>query len=101
MKDPRVQAMFKRSGHNNLSIFIVSQEYYKIPKRSIRANGSIFHIFRPKNFRDVQRLSQDKVPMAITLNEFNCPTNTCWDKKDQPLANDLSNENVIGRYRLG
>ena len=26
MNDPRVQAMFKRSGHSNLSIFIISQD---------------------------------------------------------------------------
>ena len=29
MNDPRVQAMFKRSRHNNLSIFIISQDYYE------------------------------------------------------------------------
>ena len=30
MDDPRVQAMFKRSKHNNLSIFIISQDYYEL-----------------------------------------------------------------------
>ena len=33
MNDPRVQAMFKRSRHNNLSIFIFSQDYYELPKK--------------------------------------------------------------------
>ena len=33
MDDPRVQAMFKRSRHNNLSIFIVSQDYYELSKK--------------------------------------------------------------------
>ena len=28
MNDPRVQAIFKRSSHNNLSIFIISQDYH-------------------------------------------------------------------------
>ena len=28
--DPRVQAMFKRSRHNNLSIFIISQDCYEL-----------------------------------------------------------------------
>ena len=32
MNDPLVQAMCKRSGHNNLSIFIISQDYYELPK---------------------------------------------------------------------
>ena len=40
MNDPRVQAMFKRSRHNNLSLFIVTQSYYDLPKRTLRANGN-------------------------------------------------------------
>ena len=35
MNDPRVQAMFKRSRHNVLSIFIISQDYYELPKKTI------------------------------------------------------------------
>ena len=34
MNDPRVQAMFKRSRHNNLSIFIISQDYYELSKKN-------------------------------------------------------------------
>ena len=70
MSDPRVQAMFKRSRHNNLSIFIISQDYYELPKRTIRANGNIYHIFKPNNFRDVLKLYQDKSSMDMTLNQF-------------------------------
>ena len=33
MDDSRVQAMFKRSRHNNLSIFIISQDYYELSKK--------------------------------------------------------------------
>ena len=34
MDDPRVQAMFKRSRHNNLSIFIIRQDYYELSKKN-------------------------------------------------------------------
>ena len=51
--DPRVQAMFKRSRHNNLSIFIISQDYYDLSKKTIRCIGNIFHLFKPNIFRDV------------------------------------------------
>ena len=34
MDDPRVQAMFKRSRHNNLSTFIISQDYYELSKKN-------------------------------------------------------------------
>ena len=60
MDDARVQATLKRSRHNNLSIFIISQDYYELSKKTIRCNGSIFHIFKPNNFRDVINLYQDK-----------------------------------------
>ena len=70
MNDPRVQAMFKRSRHNNLSIFSISQYYYELPKRTIRTNGNIYHIFKPNNSRDVQNLYQDKASMDMNVSEF-------------------------------
>ena len=35
MNDPSVQAMLERSRHNNLSLFIISQDYYEILKRKL------------------------------------------------------------------
>ena len=101
MNDSRVQAMFKRSRHNNLSIFIISQDYYELPKRTIRANGNIYHIFKPNNFLDVRNMYQDKASMDMTLNEFKYSTNICWDKKYQPLTIDMTKDKYTGRYRLG
>ena len=34
MDDSRIQAMFKRSRHNNLSIFIITQDYYELSKKN-------------------------------------------------------------------
>ena len=81
MNDTRVQVMFKRSRHNNLAIFIISQDYYELPKRTIRANVNIYHILKPNNFRDVLNICQDKSSRDMPLNEFKYLTSTCWDKK--------------------
>ena len=101
MDDPRVQAMFKRSRHKFLSIFILSQDYYELSKKTIRCNGNIYHIFKPNNFRDVQNLYQDKASMDMTLNEFKLLTSTCWNKNYQPLTIDMTKGRYQGRYRLG
>ena len=101
MKAPRVQAMFKRSRHNNLSISIMSQDYYELPKRTIRANGNIFHISKPNNFKDVQNLFQDKASMDMTLNEFKNLTNICWNAKCHPITIDMTKDKYQGRYQLG
>ena len=45
MEDPRVQAMFKRSRHNNLSIFIISQDYYELPKKNYHEQMEIYFIY--------------------------------------------------------
>ena len=101
MDDPRVQAMFKRSRHSNLSIFIISQDYYELSKKTIRCNGNIFHIFKPNNFRDVINLYQDKAIMDMSLNEYKLLTTTCWNEKYQRLTIDMTRHKYQGRYRLG
>ena len=85
VNDPRVQAMFKRSRDNILSIFIISQDYYELPKGIIRANGNVFHTFKPNNFRAVQNLFQDKASTDMTLNEFKYITSTCWNENTNLL----------------
>ena len=97
----KIQAMFKQGRHNNLSIFIISQDYYELPKRTIRAKGNIYHIFKPNNFRDVLNLYQYKASMDMTLTEFKLLTSTCWNKNYQPLTIDMTKTAYDGRYRLG
>ena len=72
MNDPRVQAMFKRSRHNVLFIFIISQDYYELPKRTIRAKGNIYHIFKPNKFRDMLNFYQKKVLWIRPSMKSNC-----------------------------
>ena len=101
MNDPRVQAMFKRSRDNNLSIFIISQHYYDIPKKTIRANDNIYHKIKPNKFLDVRNIYQDNASMDMTLDEFKYLTSTCWNEKYQPLTIDMTKDKFCGRYRLG
>ena len=96
MDDPRVQAMFKRSKLNDISIFIISQDYYKLSKKTIRANGSIYHIFKPNHFLDVQKIYLDKASMDMTLGEFKYLTSTCLKEKYQSLPIDMSKDKYTG-----
>ena len=69
MDGPRVQAIFKRSRQNYLSIFIISQDYYELTKKAIGCSGNIYHSFKPFIFRDVIYLYQDKASIGMTLKE--------------------------------
>ena len=101
VNDPRVQTMFKRSRHNIYSIFIISQDYYELPKRTIRAVANICHIFKPNSFKDVQNPYQDKASMDMSLNEFKNLTSTCWNETYQPVTIDMTKIRYTGHYRLG
>ena len=92
--------MFKRSRHKNSSIFIISQDYYELKKKTLRCNRNIYHIFNPNNFRDVINFYQDKASMDMTLNEFKLLTSTCWNKNYQPLTIDMTKDRYQGCYRL-
>ena len=101
MNDPRVQAMFKRSRHNKLFFLIISQDYYELPERTIRANGNIYQIFKPDNFFDFSDIYQDKTFMDMTLDKFKYINSTCRDKQNQPLTIDMTKDKYTGRFRLG
>ena len=58
IKNDKIQAMFKRGHHNNFPIFIISQDYYELPKGTIRANENIYQIFKPNIFLDVRNVYQ-------------------------------------------
>ena len=101
MNDPRVQATFKRSRHNDLTIFLISQDYYELPKKTIRARENVYHIFKPNNFLDFRNFYQDKASMDRTSDEFEYLTSTCWNEKYQPLTIDMTKDKDTGRCRLG
>ena len=92
---------FSKDQDSIIYVFILSQDYYELPKRTIRANGEIYHIIELNIFRDVLNIYQDKSSMDMTLTEFKLLTSTCWKEKHQPLTIDMTKDNYTGRYRLG
>ena len=62
MDDPRVQAMFKRSRHNKLFIFIMSQDYYELSKKQYAAM-EIFIIYSNQILSEMFKISiKSKLP---------------------------------------
>ena len=84
-----------------LFVLIINQDYYDLPKRTIRFNRNMYHIFKPDNFRHVRNLYQDKASIDVTLNEFKYLTSTCWLEKYELLTIDRIKDKHTGRYRLG
>ena len=101
MKDPKVQAMLKTSRHINLSLFIMGQDLYELPRRTFKTNGNINLIFKPNRFREFQNLYQEKASMDMTLDDFKNLTSFCWVKKYRPLTIDMTKDKKTCSYCLG
>ena len=99
--DARIQARFKRSRHTNKSINVIGQDYNEPPKRTVRANGNIYHIIKPNNFGDIQNLHPDQSVMDMTLHELKFLTSTCWNERYQTLTIDMAKDENKNHYRLG
>ena len=82
------QAVFKRSTHNNVSDFLISQDNYELPTQIFRANARIFHVVKPSNLGDVQ--NQNKASVDMTINELKYLTGTCCDQQNQQLTIDTT-----------
>ena len=100
-KDPRVQALCRRSSRCNICIFIFNPDHCESPKRTILANVNINHISKPNSYRDVQKLYQDKTSMDMTLIVYRIITSTCWNERHQTLTYDRTEVKCVSRYRLG
>ena len=81
--------------------FYLSQDYYELPKRTVRANGGMYHIFKPNSYRDKQHHFQYKISMYMSLQEFKNQLAIGWEQKYQPFIFDMTKDNYTGSYRLG
>ena len=63
-----------------LSFFTLSPDYYELPKKSVRANGFIYFLFKPNKYRDEQILYRDKASLHMTLKKFQILTSALWKK---------------------
>ena len=90
--------MFKPSIQNNLSNFVISQDYYELPKRTIRSNGKIYHIFKLNNFREILNIRQNKAYLDFLLQEFTNLLAIHWKKKYESLTVDMTKDEFTGQH---
>ena len=70
LNDEKVQMLFKRGRHNNLSIFVVTHGFYELPKDTIREISSIIHHFITNNFANVECLHRQLISTDLLIKKF-------------------------------
>ena len=81
LNDKKVQMLFKRGRHNNISVFVISHGFYELPKDTIRENSNIIHHFITNNYCNVECIHRQLCSTDMKIHEFKKFCYDCWGKR--------------------
>ena len=95
-KQSKAGAYYSRGRHNNCDSLYISQNYFSLPRNSVRENSNFIILF-PQNNKSVVNIHQDHCT-DIPFEEFKNLCRKIWDTKYNFLTLDLTTTG-IGKYR--
>ena len=99
-KQSKCKAYYTRGRHSNVDCFYLSQNYFLLPRQSIRTNFNFICLF-PQDLKDLNHLHEDHVGDDMTKKEFRDFCKKCWAKSHGFAVIDLTSKKETGKYREG
>ena len=96
-KQSKAQTYYTRGRHSNCDCLYISQNYFALPRNSIRENSNLIILF-PQNAKSVEHIYRDHCT-DIPFSEFKDLCNTIWSEKYNFLTLDLTSSPINGKYR--
>ena len=96
-KQDKGGAYYSRGRHNNCDVLYISQNYFTLPRNSVRENTNLIILF-PQNNKTVQHIHQDHCT-DLSFEEFQELCRNIWKTKYNFLTIDLSSSLTDGKYR--
>ena len=97
-KQNKCEDYYVRGRHSNVDCFYLSQNYFKLPRQTIRENANFICLF-PQDTKNLNHIYQDHVSMDMPYYEFKKLCNQCWKKPYGFVVLDLSSDKNNGKYR--
>ena len=95
----KAEAYYTRGRHNNCDTFYISQNYFRLPRQTIRENGNFIILF-PQDAKNLMHIHADHCDDDMTLNEFKTFCRESWNSgKHNFVTIDLTSEKLNGKYR--
>ena len=90
LNDKKVQMLFKRGRHNNISVFVISHGFYELPKDTIRENLNIIHHFITNIYCNVECIHRQLCSTDMLIKEFKKFCYEVWLKDYNFITIDLT-----------
>ncbi len=96
-KQSKAETYYTRGRHNNCDSFYITQNYFILPRQTIRENTNFIVLF-PQDDKNLNHIHKDHAS-DISLDEFKDFCNSCWQHKHGFAILDLSSMKHKGKYR--
>ena len=98
LKNKTRESFYVRGRHNNVDCFYLAQNYFKVPRRTIRKNANFVSLF-PQDLKNLNHIFEDPVGNDMTMEEFRKLCKAVREKQNGFAIIDLSCRKHNCKYR--
>ncbi len=99
-KQNTCEKYYIRGRHSNVDCFYLAQNYFKLPRQTIRENANFICLFS-QDQKNVSHIYNDHVSTDMSKDDFKRLCKAAWSKPHGFVVIDLSSEKCKGKYRSG
>jgi hypothetical protein len=96
-KQNKCEAYYTRGRHNNVDCFYIAQNYFKLPRQTIRENSNLFILF-PQDSITLDNIHRDHCS-DINKEAFKYLCHKTWNEPYSFVTIDLTSNKLNGKYR--
>ena len=94
------ESYYARGRHSNVDCFHLAQNYFKMPRQTIRENANLIFLF-PQDLKNLNHIFDDHVVSDMTKEEFRQLCKAAWEKQHGFVIIDLSTKNTTVNIEVG
>jgi len=99
-KQNKCEAYYVRGRHSNCDCLYLSQNYFKLPRQTIRENANFYCVF-PQDQKNIDHIFNNHVAQDMTKEQFKKLCKIAWSKPHNFVVIDLTLSKNCGKYRSG
>ena len=98
-KQNTAESYYSRGRHNNCDTLYISQNYFRLPRQTIRENANIIILF-PQDAKNLNHIYADHCSSDMSIKEFKEFCKTVWALETHNFVTiDLTSSKNNGKYR--
>ena len=99
-KQNTCESYYVRGRRINVDCFYLAQNYFKLPRQTIRENANFICMF-PQDLKNLDHIFEDHVGSDMTKEEFRQLCKVYWERQHGFVITYLSSKKHNGKYRSG